>query len=144
LIWLALNKPVAFYIASDPRPYWVLNFTSRTVERRVALPVNCGGLIRMNEAMLADAMAKNVVGFTHISMRLRIELPAGGAPGDLLFWGLMSIFELGYLPLQKMLTPRAFGVLWRRRAEVGAMLRSMLGFQSVHKNMLGHLKSRSQ
>ncbi len=143
-IWLVLDKPLAFYIPGDAQPYWVLDFSSRSVNRAAATPANCAGVIRMNEAMLADAMAKNVVGFTHISMRLHIDLPAGGAPGDLLFWGLVTIGELGYLPLERMLNPRAIGVLWRRRAEVSAMLRSMFGFQSFHKNMLGHLKSRTQ
>jgi hypothetical protein len=139
-ISLMLKEPIAFHMPTDSRPWWVLNFRRREVQRLSEKPADCASVIRMNEAMLADAIAKNVVGFTHISMRIRIELAAGGAPSDLLFWGLLAVGELGYLPLHRMLTPRAIGVLWRRRAEVRSMLRSMVGRQSLHKNMLGHLK----
>jgi UDP-MurNAc hydroxylase len=143
LIGLMMKRPISFFVASDDKPFWVLDFRTRRVRRESVAPADAASTIRMNEAMLADAMAKNVVGFTHISMRIRIDLAAGGAPGDLLFWGLMAIAELGYLPLHKMLTPRAVRVLWLRRAEVLSMLRSMAGFQSLHKNMLRHLKSLS-
>jgi hypothetical protein len=139
---LMMKRPVTFHVASDSQPFWVLDFRGRAVRRMSEPPAGGASVIRMSEAMLADAIAKNVVGFTHISMRIRIDLAAGGAPGDLLFWGLMAIRELGYLPLHRMLTPRAIRVLWLRRAEVASMLRSMIGFQSLHKNMLGHLKSR--
>ena len=143
LIGLALNRPLAFHVPSDQQPYWVLDFRRRKVCRLAEPHAKCGSVIRISEAVLADAMEKNVVSFIHISMRLRIDLAAGGAPGDLLFWGLLSVGELGYLPLHRILTRRAIGVLWRRRAEVAAMLRSMTGFQSIHKNMLRHLKSHS-
>lgn len=142
-IWLFLRFPIVFFVASDINPWWVLDFRRRKVRRLSIPPSNRSSVIRMREAMLADAIAKNVVGFTHISMRLRIELAKGAAPADLLFWGVLSVGELGYLPLHRMLTPRAVVVLWRRRAEVMAMLRAMLGFQSIHKNMLRHLKSNS-
>jgi UDP-MurNAc hydroxylase len=143
-VGLMMSRPVAFHVASDPNPFWVLDFHKRVVLRMALPPANRASVIRMSEAMLSDAIAKNVVGFTHISMRIRIDLAAGGAPGDLLFWGLMAVGELGYLPLHRMLTPRAIRVLWLRRAEVASMLRSMLGFQSLHRNMLGHLKSRAR
>jgi UDP-MurNAc hydroxylase len=144
LIGLVLNRPLAFQVPSDKQSWWVLDFRRRRVTRMAGQPAKCSSVIRMNEAVLADAMEKNVVSFTHISMRLRIDLAAGGAPNDLLFWGLLSVGELGYLPLHRMLTRRALGVLWRRRAEVLAILRSMAGFQSIHKNMLRHLKSSAQ
>jgi UDP-MurNAc hydroxylase len=143
-IGMMMSRPVAFYVASDLKPFWVLDFRRRAVFRMSEPPANGASVIRMNEAVLVDAIAKNVVGFTHISMRIRIDLAAGGAPADLLFWGLMAVGELGYLPLHRMLTPRAIRVLWLRRAEVASMLRSMIGFQSLHKNMLGHLKSRAR
>jgi hypothetical protein len=143
LVGMVLKRPMAFYIASDARPWWVLDFRKWRVTREESAPENCTSVIRLSEAVLANAIAGNVVGFTHISMRIRIELAAGGAPADLLFWGLLAIRELGYLPLHKMLTRRAVGVLWRRRAEVLSVLRSMIGFQSIHKNMLRHLKSSS-
>ena len=54
--------------------------------------------MKIREAVLADAIEKNVVAFAHISMRLRIELAPGGVQTDFLFWGLLSLHELGYFP----------------------------------------------
>lgn len=142
-IGLLLKQPIVFHMPSDDRPFWTIDFVRRHVRRFKDKPAGCASVISMNEAMLADAIAKNVVGFAHISMRIRIELAAGGAPSDLLFWGLIAVFELGYLPLHRMLTPRAVEVLWRRRAEVKSLLRSMMGRQSLHRNMLGHLKPKT-
>lgn len=142
-VGLMLKHPIAFHVPSNELPYWVLDFRKRKVRRLAAAPSDCAAVVHLNEAVLADAIEKNVLGFAHISMRIRVDLAAGAAPTDLLFWGLLSIAELGYLPLHRMLTPRALAVLWRRRAEVAGVLRSMMGFQSIHKNMLRHLKSQS-
>jgi hypothetical protein len=34
-----------------------------------------------------------------------------------MFWGLVVPWELGYVPLPKILGPRLAEVVWRRRAE---------------------------
>jgi hypothetical protein len=51
-------------------------------------------------------------------MRFRVRLRRGGTREGFAVWGLLELFELGYLPLRKSLTPRAASVLWARRAEL--------------------------
>src|SRR5205814_2879863 len=102
LIRVVLKRPIVFFAPSDPKPYWVLDFRRRTVRRMAAPPADRAGIVRIREAILADAIGKNVVAFVHISMRIRIELSAGGVQTDFLFWGLLSLHELGYFPLRKM------------------------------------------
>jgi UDP-MurNAc hydroxylase len=142
LIWLVLKRPMVFEVPSDPQRYWVLDFRARTVRRRAEPPVVYAGIVRLSEAILADAIAKNVVAFAHISMRLRIELAPGGVQTDFLFWGLLSLRELGYFPLHRMVTRRAIGVLWRRRAEVWGFVRSLLSPRSFDRKVMGTLMSR--
>src|SRR5206468_5107039 len=120
------------------------DFRHRTVRRMASPPADRAGIVRIREAILADAIGKNVVAFVHISMRIRIELSAGGVQTDFLFWGLLSLHELGYFPLRKMLTARAAGVLWRRRAEVRGVLRSLLSPRSFDRKVMGTLMSRRQ
>ncbi len=143
MIRLALKRPMVFHAPSDAAtPYWVLDFKRRTVGRASAPPADYAGIVKIREAVLADAIEKNVVAFAHISMRVRIDLAPGGVQTDFLFWGLLSLRELGYFPLHKMATPRAARVLWRRRAEVWGFLRSMLGMQSLDEKVRASLASR--
>ncbi len=48
--------------------------------------------------MLADAIEKRILHFVHGSMRIRVDLRPGGVNEDLAFWGLLMIWEIGYLP----------------------------------------------
>ena len=133
---------MVFHVPSDPNPYWVLDFRSRTVRRFPAPPTVRAGIVRIGDGILADGIAKNVVAFVHISMRVRIELAAGGVQTDFLFWGLLSLRELGYFPLHKMLTLRALKVLWRRRAEVWGFVQSLLSPRRFDQKVMGTLMSR--
>jgi len=143
LIWLALKRPIAFHVPSDAAaPFWVLDFKRRTVERAAAPPANAAAIVHMGEGILADAIQKNVVAFVHISMRVRIDLAPGGVQTDFLFWGLLSLRELGYFPLRRMVTPRAARVLWRRRAEVWGFVRSLVGSETFDEKVMGTLVSR--
>ena len=143
LIWLVLRRPMVFHVPSDAAaPFWVLDFWRRTVARASSPPANYAAIVRIREGVLADAIEKNVVAFTHISMRLRIDLAPGGVQTDFLFWGLLSLHELGYFPLHKMATPRAAGVLWRRRAEVWGFIVSWFNFRSVDEKVRATLASR--
>ena len=142
LIWLVLKRPMVFHVPSDAKPYWVVDFKRRTVTRESAPPAHRAGIVKIREGILADAIDKNVVAFVHISMRIRVELAAGGVQTDFLFWGLLSLRELGYFPLHKMATPRAARVLWRRRAEVWGFVRSLLSWQSFDEKVMGNLMSR--
>jgi hypothetical protein len=143
-IWLVLKRPTVFFVASDPLPYWVLDFRTRDIRRLAAPPSDRAAIVRIGEGILADAIAKNVVAFVHISMRVRIDLAPGGVQTDFLFWGLLSLRELGYFPLHRMLTRRSIGVLWRRRAEVWGLLRSLLSPTSFDEKVMGTLMSRRQ
>jgi hypothetical protein len=113
----ALRRPVVFEVGSSPLPYWVLDFSRRAVYRLSAPPPDAASIVTVNEAVLADAIAKRLVHVVHGSMRIRVHLRPGGAGDDLTFWGLVVPWELGYLPLHRSLRPRLAEVTWRRRAE---------------------------
>ena len=144
LVWLVLKRPMVFDVASDAQPYWTLDFRTRTLRWLAAPPANHAAIVRIGEGILADAIAKNVVAFVHISMRVRIDLAPGGVQTDFLFWGLLSLRELGYFPLHRMLTWRAARVLWRRRAEVWGFVRAILNPKSFDEKVMGTLMSRRQ
>ena len=93
---------MVFYVPSDTAaPFWVLDFRRRTVARALAAPPDYAAIVKIGEGVLADAIEKNVAAFAHISMRLRIDLAPGGVQTDFLFWGLLSLHELGYFPFTK-------------------------------------------
>jgi Beta-lactamase superfamily domain len=116
---LLFRRSVAFDMPeAGHKRYWVLDFRRRVVWRSSRLPDEHGTLIRVPEGVLADAIEKRIVHLVHVSMRLRVRLRRGGTREDFAFWGLLALFELGYLPLRKSLTPRAASVLWARRAEL--------------------------
>jgi len=143
LVWLALKRPIAFHVPSDAAaPYWTLDFKRRSVGRAAAPPPAAAAIVHMREGVLADAIAKNVVAFVHISMRVRIDLAPGGVQTDFLFWGLLSLRELGYFPLRRVATRRAARVLWRRRAQVWGFVRSLLGTKTFDEKVMGTLVSR--
>jgi len=142
LIHLVLRRPMVFLVPTDSQPYWVLDFRTRRVTRQSSPPANYAAIVRIGDGILADAIAKNVVAFVHISMRIRIELASGGVQTDFLFWGLLSLRELGYFPLHSMLTPRAARVLWRRRAEAWGFARSLMTRKSFGEKVMGTLMSR--
>jgi hypothetical protein len=113
----ALRRPVVFHVPSSPLPYWVLDFKRRAVYRLSAPPPDTASIVTVNEAVLADAIAKRLVHVVHGSMRIRVHLRAGGAGDDLTFWGLVVPWELGYLPLHRAARIRLAEVTWRRRLE---------------------------
>jgi len=123
---LLLRRPVAFGTTSPGSPYCVLDFRRRKVTRAEFPPPACASVIRVPEGVLADAIDKRIVNFIHISMRLDVELRPGGIHVDLPFWGLLAIWELGYLPLRRLLTRRMVRATWRRRAEVWESFASKL------------------
>ena len=50
-----------------------------------------------------------------------------GISDDLAFWGLMNVWELGYLRPRTWLRPRFWKVLWRRREEYRAAFKAFRG-----------------
>jgi UDP-MurNAc hydroxylase len=114
-----LPRPVVFHVPSDgDTPAWVVDARRRSVHRARTPPADAASVIHVSEAVLADAVRDKVVNLIHISLRLRVELQPGGIDSDLAFWGLLAIWELGYLPVTKVPRRRLASVLWRRRREV--------------------------
>jgi hypothetical protein len=114
---VALRRPVVFEVPSSPLPYWVIDFARRAVYRLSAPPPDTASIVRVNEAMLADAIEKRLVHVVHGSMRIAVHLRPGGAGDDITFWALLVPWELGYLPLHRAVAPRMVEVGWRRRRE---------------------------
>ena len=113
----ALRRPVVFEVPSSPLPYWVLDFKRRAVYRLSEPPPDTASIVTVNEAVLADAIAKRLVHVVHGSMRIRVHLRAGWRGRRPHLLGSVVPWELGYLPLQRSLRPRLAEVTWRRRAE---------------------------
>jgi UDP-MurNAc hydroxylase len=134
---LLVPRTICFEVPSDPhRPYWCLHLPGRRVWRASLPPRDRADIIRVPEAILADAIRDDILGVVHGGMRIRTHLAAGGAPSDLAFWGLVAVAELGYLPSPWTLALRPGGPIlnrrmlevgWRRRHEVADMVRAVAG-----------------
>jgi hypothetical protein len=95
----------------------VIDFKRRAVYRLSAPPPDTASIVTVNEAVLADAIAKRLVHVVHGSMRIAVHLRAGGAGDDITFWALLVPWELGYLPAHRSVGRRLAEVAWRRRRE---------------------------
>lgn len=114
-----LPRPIVFQVPSDTEaPSWIVDARHRSVTRAATPPADAASIIHVDEAVLADAIRDRIVNLIHISLRLRVELRPGGVDSDLAFWGLLAIWELGYLPVTKVPRRRMAAALWRRRREV--------------------------
>jgi UDP-MurNAc hydroxylase len=112
-----LKRPIVFEVPTDDRPFWVVDGRRRRVSRQATPPPDRADLITVAPAVLADAIEKRILHFVHGSMRIRVHLRPGGVNEDLAFWGLLMIWEIGYLPARHLVRPRFLGALWRRRRE---------------------------
>jgi hypothetical protein len=106
-----------FEVPSSLLRFWVIDFRRRAVYRLSEPPPDTASIVRVNEAVLADAIDKELVHVVHGSMRIAIHLRPGGAGDDITFWGLLVPWELGYVPLRGSVTRRLAEVGWRRRRE---------------------------
>lgn len=114
-----LPRPITFHVPSGgATPAWVVDATHRRVVRQATPPADAANVIHVSEAVLADAIEKRIVNLIHISLRLRVELRPGGVDADLAFWGLLAMWELGYLPVTKVPRGRLASAVWRRRREI--------------------------
>ncbi len=141
---LAVRRPIVFAVAGDPLPYWVVDVRRRRVERVAAVPSGAASVITAPPGVLADAIANQIVHYVHISMRFHDHLEPGGVGDDLAFWGLLGIWELGYLPARRLARPRMLRAAWRRRAELLQAARGALGRGSLAERMSGQLASRDE
>ena len=122
-----LGRSIVFDIPRDPRRYWVLEFVERRVSRQCDPPTDRASLITVNEAVLADAIDNRILHFVHGSMRIRVALRPGGVNEDLAFWGLLMVWEIGYLPVSRLRTRRFLSAAWARRREAQDILSALRG-----------------
>jgi UDP-MurNAc hydroxylase len=144
---LAVKRPIAFAVgdADEDGPYWVVDVRHGRVEEATEVPPDTASIITVPKGVLADAIANTIVHYVHISMRFHTRLLAGGTGDDLAFWGLLTIWELGYFPTRRMLRPRMLAAGWRRRAELFQAAGRALGRGgSFVDRMSGQLASPSE
>jgi hypothetical protein len=122
-----LTRPIVFEVVSSPRPYWTIDVPRRRVLALDAPPANAASVIRVPEAVLADAIENRITHFVQGSMRIRTHLQPGGASQDLAFWGLIMVWEIGYLPLRRTASLRFAEALWRRRREAYDAIGALVG-----------------
>ena len=132
-------RPFVFHVPSDTeRPYWWVSFRSRSVGRAAQLPDEASGLTTIPEAVLADAIRDRIVHMLHGGMRIHTSLEPDGVHSDLGFWGVVMIWEIGYLPLHRSgRRPRLWFSMARRWREFVQQARSI-----VSRNPVDHLAER--
>jgi UDP-MurNAc hydroxylase len=130
-----LKRPIVFHVADDDEPYWVVDGRRRKVWRQATPPADRANLIQVAPAVLADAIEKRILHFVHGGMRIRVSLRPGGVNEDLAFWGLLMIWEIGYLPARHLATPRFLNAAWRRRREALDSLGILRGTGSPLKRL---------
>jgi hypothetical protein len=81
-------------------------------------PADAHSVVWANAHMVRDAIEKGGLNLVGISRRIRVHLRCGGATCDAAFWGLLTLYELGYLPLRRVLNPRALTTLLARWREI--------------------------
>jgi hypothetical protein len=72
-----------------------------------------------------------------ISCRFRMTLKRGVRPREVWFWFLLYLDDMGYVSPWRLITPRAFGVLGRRRRELWEYARSLMGGRFTDDNLRG-------
>lgn len=134
-----VTRPIVFEVPSaGARPFWTLDVPKARVLALRTPPDDAAAIIRIPEGVLADAIDNRITHFVQGSMRIRTHLRPGGASQDLAFWGLVMVWEIGYLPLRNLLTPRFADALWRRRREgydaIGALFGRGTFLERMAKN----------
>lgn len=119
---LAAGRPLVF-AAPWPEPgYWVVDLRRRRVEAVADVPDDAASVTHFDQALLAEGIENRILHFAQGSFRQRTHVRAGGVGDDLAFWGLLMIFEIGYLPLRHSVRPRlARAALRRWREEFDAV-----------------------
>jgi hypothetical protein len=125
-IQMVFQPVIVFDQPTADHRYWVVDFSRHTVFETGQIPPNANSVIVVHPAVLMDAVTKSILFFVHISKRMRVWVRKGGMKEEFKFWGLLQLYETGYLPLRNMISPRAVPILWRRRYEILELLRSSL------------------
>ena len=132
-------RPFVFHVPSDAEhPYWWVSFRSRSVGRSATMPDEASGLTTVPEAVLAEAIRDRIVHILHGAMRIHTRLEPGGVQSDLGFWGVVMMWELGYLPLRNSARhPRLWASMARRWREFVDQAPSV-----ISRNPVDHLAER--
>ena len=85
-----------------------------------------GVIVRANPSLLRDAIAKASLNLVGISRRIRVHLRRGGTTCDAAFWGLLTLYEIGYFPLRNVLNWRGVTGLLRRWREILGVVPALL------------------
>ena len=92
----------------------------------------------MPEAVLADAIRDRIVHILHGAMRIHTSLRPGGVQSDLGWWGVVMMWELGYLPLRRsgrhLRLWRSMGRRWREFLDQAPSV--------ISRNPVDHLAER--
>ena len=122
-----LRRATAFEVASPggATEFWTVDARHRSVERSGDVPDGVASITRLDDGLLADAIEKRLVHLLHISMRIRVRLRRGGTGSDLGFWGVVAMWELGYLPVRRVLSLRFAGASGRRWREILDAIRAL-------------------
>jgi hypothetical protein len=122
-----LKRPIVFSVVEDERPYWVIDGRRGRVWRQAHDPPDRATLISIAPGVIADAVDKRILHFTHGSMRIRTHVRPGGVDVDLAFWGLLMIWEIGYLPLRRDVSRRFLQAMVARRREAYDVIATLWG-----------------
>jgi hypothetical protein len=76
-----------------------------------------------------------------IACRFLMTLQRGAREREVYFWFLLYLDDMGYLSPWRLLTPRAAGVLGRRRRELWEYGRSLMGGRFVDASLRGKFSS---
>jgi UDP-MurNAc hydroxylase len=101
-----------------PDGFYVVDLRRGAVALRKEAPDDVHSVVRANPHMVKDAIDKGGLNLVGISRRISVHLRRGGTTCDAAFWGLLTLYELGYLPVRRVLNPRALGALAVRWREV--------------------------
>jgi hypothetical protein len=102
------------------------------------MPERASGLTTVPEAVLREAIRDRIVHILHGAMRIHTRLEPGGVQSDLGFWGLVMMWELGYLPLRiSGRHPRLWFAMARRWREFVDQAPSV-----ISRNPVDHLAER--
>jgi UDP-MurNAc hydroxylase len=124
--WLRLAFPARVTFEMPDRSYSLVDLGRALVERRAAIPSDTHSVVRVNPHLLRDAIEKAGLNLVGISKRIRVHLRRGGLTCDAAFWGLLTIYELGYLPIRNVLTVRGLVTLATRWREMAGYIRILL------------------
>jgi hypothetical protein len=104
--------------ADENTPYWSVDFRSGKIARSAEEPAGVTSVIRIDPAVLDDALRSYTFTNIDISKRWKVHVRRGGVVKHLVGWVLISLYEAGYLKLRNLLRWRFVSCVFARRGEV--------------------------